>query len=114
MLKTHVNLGITHTQPHFLVTDIGDTGAAALSEALKINKSLIKLFIQGQNIVNKLMTNHRTVVFSNVLTENRISSTGIVELSDALKQNETLTELNLSGKIVKTERTQEMKLMLDK
>lgn len=79
------------------MTEIGDTGAAALSEALKTNNSLTKLIIQGQEMLYKHMVHHRTFIFINVLTENRISSTGIVELSDALKQNETLTELNLSG-----------------
>ena len=86
----------------FTSTDnnIGDTGATSLSEALKSNKTLTQLNIEGQykrkntqktSINNSLFP----ILFSS--TDNKIRRAGAISMSDALKSNTTLTALNWSN-----------------
>lgn len=39
----------------FTVNDMGDTGATALSEALKINSSLVKLELWGKHHIHQTL-----------------------------------------------------------
>jgi len=53
--------------------NIGDSGVSSLSEALKVNSTLIQLFLRRNNI----------------------SDIGVSSLSEALKVNSSLTSLGL-------------------
>jgi hypothetical protein len=68
--------------------DIGDAGATILSEALKSNSSLNKLFVDS--------TSCCFISFS-LGAENNISDRGVFSLSEALKSNTSLRTLYLSS-----------------
>ena len=84
---------------------IGDVGASALGEALKVNAVLNKLLLTDNSIgpagataladalkVNAVMTNL-------IIGQNKIGDVGATALGDALKVNAVLTELyNQMGK----------------
>ena len=82
---------------HKKATDIGDTGVAPKSEALKINTTHTKLNIGG--IDSRLMARfHRSLPLSQKCsTGNMLTKVGAASLLEALKTNTTLTSLNLNG-----------------
>ncbi len=77
---------------------IGDAGAAALSEALKSNATLTKLFLQNQvgeagaAALSEALKINATLTELN-LGDNQIGDAGAAALSEALKSNATLTTL---------------------
>ena len=77
------------------VTFIGDEGAHALSEALKVNTTLTSLYLKCA-VTTKVKSRHNYNCKTKI-TGNRIGVEGVCTLSEALKVNTTLTILNLSG-----------------
>ena len=82
---------------------IGDAGASALAEALKVNKTLMMLNVHNNDIgdhgasalADALKVNKTLTKLS--LYRNSIGATGASALAEALKVNKTLTELNVAG-----------------
>ena len=81
------------------MNNIGDTGITSLSEALKSNTTLIKLYLGGEN--KRRHQRHTSTIhffpFLLISTDNWSGETGVTSLSEALKSNTTLTKLDLSG-----------------
>ena len=76
--------------------EIGDTGAASLSEALKSNTTLTKLDLSGEDKRKKTHKTHSSTNKSSSITylstENGIRDTGATSLSESLKSNTTIVE----------------------
>ena len=81
-----------------IVNDIGERGAASLSEILKSNTSLTKLDLGGgyQRNNTKVVPPFFFFFIHIKSTDNIIGERGAASMSDALKSNTTLTELDLS------------------
>jgi hypothetical protein len=82
---------------------IGDTGAASLTDALKVNNVLTTLNL-GSNKIDDAgavslgdALNVNSVLTELYLGSNNISSSGAASLGDALKVNNIITDLELSG-----------------
>ena len=71
---------------------IGTEGGVELSEALKVNSSLIILNLNSvkQRIVKKMKWNNRNKI------DNKLGDEGVSRLSESLKVNTTLTDLYLN------------------
>ena len=79
-------------------SDIGETGATSLGEALKPNTTLTQLNLFCEDKIKKTHKRHPSTIHSSFLftsTGNNIGESGATSLSDALKSNTTLTELDL-------------------
>ena len=80
---------------------IGDTGAASLSESLKSNRSLTKLYLgskdKNKGDTQKTTINNSLFSLSFASTGNEIEDRGATSLSDSLKSNTTLAEFYLWG-----------------
>ena len=79
---------------------IEETGATSLSDALKSNTTLTKLYLWGED--KRDNTQMASINNTHVLTiikstGNNIEARGAMSLSDALKSNTTLTKLDLFG-----------------
>ena len=81
--------------------DIGERGAASLSESLKSNTTLTALNISGedkrQKTLKRLPSTIHFFLFLFTSTGNTIGNTGATTLSEALKSNTTLTKLSLGS-----------------
>ena len=86
----------------FMSTDnkIGDTGAILLSQSLKSNTTLIKLYLgcEDKRISTKTSINESFFSFPFTSTDSNIGDTGTTSLSEVLKSNTTLTELYIRSK----------------
>ena len=69
------------------------TGAAALSEALKVNTVLTEIDLEGEH---KCLCSKRET-YSSLPSGNHIGDMGATALSEALKTNSTLTHLDLES-----------------
>ena len=79
-------------------TEIGDTGATSLSESLKSNTTLTKLYLSGESkekTKKRRPSTNGSFSFIFTRTVNYIGDTGATSLSEALKLNTSLTALNL-------------------
>ena len=78
---------------------IGDAGATTLSESLKSNTTLTKLYLSGEDKRKKTRERHPSTIhffsFLFTTTGNEIGDTGAISLCEALKSNTTLTQLDL-------------------
>ena len=82
------------------VNKIGERGATSLSDALKSNTTLTKLYLGGEDKRNSTqMASVNKPLFPILIkpTGNKIGERGATSLGDALKSNTTLTELDLRG-----------------
>ena len=70
--------------------EIGDSGIASISSALKVNSSLTSLDLR-----RRMFDNLYVLSFIGIPI-NKISEVGVSSLSEALKVNSTLLELNLA------------------
>ena len=81
--------------------NIGDTGAVALADSLKINSSITKIYLSSNSIgdsgmvADALKTN--TSITEIDLFNNLIGDSGAVALADALKTNTSITVIDLGG-----------------
>lgn len=99
--KKHTSFSLTnHSFFPFFIRQIenrlGPDGVASLSEALKVNTTLIKLHLRCGN-----KRKHATITFFihffclHKSTDNAIQDAGTTALSEALKINTALVSLNL-------------------
>jgi Leucine Rich repeat len=93
----------TLTKLSFYNNSIGDAGASALAEALKVNKTLTELVVYrniigdaGASALAEALKVNKTLTELNVYG-NSIGAAGASALVEALKVNNTLTELDVSG-----------------
>ena len=81
--------------------DIGDTGAASLSDALKTNTTLTQLNLYCEHKRNSTDNENTSTIHSSSIntksTDNGIGETGATSMSDALKSNTALTQLWFEG-----------------
>ena len=78
--------------------NIGDEGVKTLGEALRINTSLTRLYLNSDEEIRDKIWHERTkVMIQWEWKENNIGPEGVKSLSESLKINTTLTELNLNG-----------------
>ena len=79
---------------------IGDTGTTSLSESLKSNTTLTKLYLNCEDKSKKRHKRHSSAIHSfpsTSSTGNSIGDAGATSLSESMKSNTTLTELDLSS-----------------
>ena len=103
--RRHTN-GVHQQFTHFLifatVNSIGDAGVTSLSESLKSNTTLTKLYLRVEDKRKKTHKCNPSTIhsfpFSSHQTDSNIGERGATSLSEALKSNTTLTEVNLSCK----------------
>ncbi len=74
---------------------IGDEGASAISESLKINTTLTELNLDCDETKKQQMKNKRKMKSNKKWTDNQIGDEGRTKLSEALNTNTTLTVLVL-------------------
>ena len=76
----------------FTGCNLGDERTERISEALKTNTSLTKLFVGSTEIqFNMFLCN---------ITDNKIGIEGVKAIGEALKTNKSLTQLNI--KVIET------------
>ncbi|CAF1561785.1 unnamed protein product [Didymodactylos carnosus] len=92
--------------------DLSAEGARAVANALKINRTLSRLYISNNNISNEGATSIADALKINetltelYIGENNISNEGATSIADALKTNKTLTELYIGkNKVLNEGRT---------
>ena len=103
--KRHTNGTHQQMSLHFISTStgnkIGDTGATSLSESLKSNTTLTKLYIGSENKREKTRQWHPSTIhssfFSPLSTDNWIGRAGSQSLIEALKINKTLKFIGFDG-----------------
>ena len=87
---------------HFKVNQIGETGAASLSDALKSNTTLTAINLRCKDRRGTRWFFFQKFIPSDsrytILTGNNIRETGVTSLSEALKSNTTLTDVHLGCK----------------
>ena len=76
---------------------MGDEGARALSEALKVNTTLTSLNLESAQQQEQDKDEQMHELSHNIKTGNKISDEGAFALSETLKVNTTLTTLKLGG-----------------
>ena len=92
----------TLTNLNLRENNIGDSGAASLSDAIKVNTGLTNLGLSWSNIGDSSAASLSDAIKVNTaltnldLSWNIIGASGAASLSDAIKVNTVLTNLNLS------------------
>ena len=77
--------------PLLAMNQIGDEGAKAIGESLKVNTSLTELYLHFTR--NKQMRS--SYFFDNFIIHNKIEDEGGKAIGEALKTNKSLTSLDL-------------------
>ena len=90
---------------------IGETGAAVLSEALKLNRGMKKLSFDGKHIerIDILLP-----INDQYIKGNKVGSTGSKSLSEGLKANTTLTKLSITCNEIHSQYTYTQYLIYNK
>ena len=72
----------------------GKEGAKTISESLKINTSLTRVYLGGDE---KIRNEEERIEWNEKWIVNKIGNEGAKSISESLKINTSLTELNLEG-----------------
>ena len=112
--RRHTRTSINNSFFSFLFSNtgnfIGDTGATSLSESLKSNTTLMKLYLSGEDRRRHTKGIHQQFTLFLIITStaNKIGEIGTTYLSESLKSNTTLTELYLRSEDKKKEDTKDI------
>ena len=91
---------------------IGNEGAIAISESLKLNHSIININLDDNNIgnegviaISEALKHNHTITEIDLSENYNIGNEGAIAISEGLKHNHTITNINLGSNKIDDQRT---------